>query len=158
MRTLIHNADLKRLHIGAAVAVVAGLALGAAVQPALQEGILAPQQKWAGGGLRTYATASEPGIGAYPDKVPDYVIGTNYTQPPPVAEPPTLEFDEGPQLAAYDAAEYAGTAEAVAPWRREDDQDYRGEAPHYPSMRGNAYNPSDLPDPPEPPVEEFDPA
>ena len=115
MRTLIHNDDLKRLHIGAAVAVVAGL-------------------------------------------VPDYVIGTNYTQPPPVAEPPTLEFDEGPQLAAYDAAEYAGTAEAVAPWRREDDQDYRGEAPHYPSMRGNAYNPSDLPDPPEPPVEEFDPA
>lgn len=155
MRTLIHNEDLKRVYTGAALAIVAGLAMGAAVQPPLADNILAPQQEWAGGGMRNYATATARDVGAYPGQVPDYVVGTNYTQaPPPVAEQ-VLAYQDRAEPAAYDAAEHAQTAEATAPARWEDEP--RGE-PLYPSQQGNAFNPSDLPEPPEPPLDVFEPA
>lgn len=137
MRTLIRNPDLKRLFAGAALAAFAGLAMGGAVQPRLQDRILAPQQQMAGGGARNYATASEAGIGLYPGQVPEYVIGTNYTRPPPLPDEPVL---------AHDAAEYAETAEATAPaeWVVE---------PHPEPLY-----PSDLPAAPEPPVDAASPA
>lgn len=151
MRTLIHNGDLKRLFTGASLAVVAGLAFGAAVQPALQDRILAPQQQMAGGGTRNYAAPSEAGIGLYPGQVPEYVIGTNYTRPPPMLEYEVLAYDDRAQA----AADHADTAEATAPvpWEVEPH-----EAPLYPSERGNAWNPSDLPEAPEPPVDTASPA
>lgn len=147
MRTLILNDDLKRLFSGAAVAVVAGLVMGAAVQPRLQDGILAPQQKMAGGGPRTYAMGYEHGIGAYPGPIPDYVIGTNYTRPP-VLETQVLAYDDRVDTVAVEAADYAETADATASTRWADEP--RGE-PVYPSQRGNAWNPSDLPPAPAPP-------
>ena len=151
MRTLIQNSDLKRLFTGAAGAVVAGLVIGATVQPALQDRILAPQQQMAGGGTRNYASATTADVGAYPGQVPEYVIGTNYTRPPPV-----LEYESpAPDDSAAPATDYAETAETSAPARWEVEPH---EAPLYPSVRGNAWNPSDLPEPPEPPVEEYEPA
>jgi hypothetical protein len=155
MRTLIQNSDLKRLFTGAAAAVVSGLVLGAAVQPSLGDGIKAPQQEMAGGGTRTYAMGSEAGVGGYTGQVPDYVIGTNWLRPPAM-EIQVLAYEDRAEPAAYDATEYAQTTEAVAPIRREDDEP-RTE-PLYPSEQGNAFNPSDLPEPPEPPVELFEPA
>ena len=147
MRTLIHNDDLKRLFTGASVAVVAGLLIGGAVQPPLQDGILAPQQQVAGGGARNYAIGYEHGVGAYPGPVPEYVIGTNYTRPQPL-EDQVLAYDDRADAVALDATDYAQTAEATAPVRWEDEP---RDEPLYPSARGNAWNPSDLPPPPEPP-------
>jgi hypothetical protein len=153
MRTLIENGDLKRLFTGAALATFAGLAIGASIQPPLQDRILAPQQQMAGGGTRNYAAPSEAGIGLYPGQVPEYVIGTNYTRPPPEYE--VLTADDRAEPAAHDAADHAETAEATAPtrWVVEPHQ-----APMYPSERGNAWNPSDLPEAPEPPVDTASPA
>jgi hypothetical protein len=148
MRTLIHNDDLKRLFSGAAMAVVAGLMVGAAIQPPLQDGILAPQQQVAGGGARNYAIGYEHGVGAYPGPVPDYVIGTDYTRPQPL-EDQVLAYDDRADTGTAEAADYAQTAEATTPasWIVEGARD----EPQYPSVRGNAWNPSDLPAAPEPP-------
>lgn len=154
MGKFIRSDDLKRIFTGASLAVLAGLMLGGAVQPPLSDGILAPQQTWAGGGARNYAAGAERGLSAYAAQVPDYVTGTNYTQAPPVADR-VLAYEERAEPAAYDVAEHAQTAEATAPTRWEDEP---REAPLYPSQSGNAYNPSDLPQLPEPPVELFDPA
>lgn len=154
MGKFIHTDDLKRVFVGAGLAVVAGLAIGGAVQPPLADNILAPQQDWGGGAQRTYAANVERGMAAYRDQIPDYVIGTNYTQAPPVADR-VLAYQDRAEPMAYDIAEHAQTAEATLPARWEDEP---REAPVYPSQSGNAYNPSDLPAPPEPPVEVFDPA
>ena len=156
MGKLIRNVDLQRIFAGAGLAAMAGLAMGASIQPSLTDGILAPQQEWAGGGVRNYASASVRDVGAYPGQVPDYVIGTNYTRPQaPAAEDQVLAYEERAQPAAYDVADYGETAEAHAPqiW---DEEPY--EEAYYPSVRGGAYNPSDLPEAPEPPVDVFDPA
>lgn len=155
MGNLIRNDDLKRVFVGAGLAIAAGLAMGASVQPPLADNILAPQQAWSGGGLRNYATATTQDVGAYPGQVPEYVIGTNYTRPPPVAEQQVLAYAERAEPTAYDAAEYARTAEDVTPGRWQDEP---LSEPLYPSREGNAYNPSDLPPAPEPPVDLFDPA
>lgn len=154
MGKFIRSDDLKRIFTGASLAVLAGLLLGGAAQPPLTDGLLAPQQEWAGGGARNYARGPEPGVSAYAAQVPDYVVGTNYTQAPLVADR-VLAYEERAEPVAYDVAEHAQTAEATAPTRWEDEP---REAPIYPSQVGNAYNPSDLPEPPEPPVELFDPA
>lgn len=154
MGKFIRSDDLKRIFTGASLAVLAGLLLGGAVQPPLSDGLLAPQQEWAGGGARNNASVPEPGVSAYAANVPDYVVGTNYTQAPPMADR-VMALEERAEPAAYDIAEHAQTAEATAPTRWEDEPH---EAPIYPSQSGNAYNPSDLPEPPEPPVDLFDPA
>jgi len=152
MGNLIRSDDLRRVFVGAGLAVIAGLAVGGAVRPPLTDNILAPQQEWAGGGSRPAAAARD--VGAYPGQVPDYVIGTNYTQPPPIVAPQVLAYQERAAPAAYDAADHARTAEAVAPARWEDEP--RPE-PIYPSQQGNAFNPSDLPPAPEPPVDTVSP-
>ena len=154
MGYLIRSNDLRRVYVGAGLAVVVGLAMGGAVQPQLADGILAPQQAWANGGMRTYAAATTRDVGAYPGQVPEYVIGTNYTRPLPVPEQ-VLAYEERAEPTAYDIAEHARTAEAVAPARWENEPEAE---PIYPSQDGNAFNPSDLPPPPEPPVELFEPA
>jgi hypothetical protein len=156
MRTLIQNHDLKRLFGGAAIAVVAGLTIGAAFQPALDEdGIHAPQQLMSGGGVRTYAANLHQGVGAYPGQVPDYVIGTDWVRPA-VPEQETLAYDDRAATQADDAEAYAEPASAIAPARWEDEPP---EPPLYPSERGNTYYDADLPAPPEPPTdEEFEPS
>jgi hypothetical protein len=84
------------------------------------------------------------------------VIGTNYTQPAPspMAEQ-VLAYQERAEPTAYDIAEHAQTAEAVAPARWDDEP---RDEPVYPSQHGGALNPSDLPPPPEPPVDTASPA
>lgn len=153
MRTLIHHDDLKRLYTGAALSVVLGLTLGAVVQPRLADGILAPQQTWGAGGQRSYAAGAAYSMADYGGQVPAYVMGTNYTQQPQQTALPSPSSDEQAE-AAYDVVEYAQTAEATVPSRWEDEP---REAPIYPSTEGGAWNPSDLPEPPEPPVDEFEP-
>jgi hypothetical protein len=154
MPILIQNDDLKRLFTGAAGAVVAGLLLGVTVQPRLTDNLLAPQQEMGVSATRTYAAPSERGVGAYTGQVPDYVVGTRWTQPQPVTEQ-VLAYEERVEPASYiapDAAgaasadDYAATAEAthvITRW-----QDGAVEPPHYPSERGSTYYESDLPDPP----------
>lgn len=153
MRILIHPDDLKRLYTGAALSVVLGLTLGAVVQPSLADGILAPQQDWGSGGQRSHAVGAAYSLADYGGQVPDYVIGTNYTQQPQLTALPSPSGDDQAE-AAYDVIEYARTAEAVVPSRWEDEP---YDAPVYPSTDGGAWNPSDLPEPPEPPVDEFEP-
>jgi hypothetical protein len=152
MRNLIHSDDLKHLFTGAALAVAAGLAMGMSVQPPLQDRIMAPQQEIAGGGPRTYQAGDERGVAAYSGAVPEYVIGTNYTRPIPT-ETQVLAYQD--RALPVEVADYAQTAEAVAPARWDDEP---ADEPLYPSMRGNAFNPSDLPPAPEPPQETASPA
>ena len=152
MRTLIRNHDLKRLFAGAAIAAIAGLTTGAAIQPALDaDGVHAPQQLMGDGGVRTYVAGAEPGVGGYQGQVPDYVIGTDWMRPQPLAQE-VLTYDDraGPQQ-ADDATTHGATANAIVPrhW-----QDEPRPAPLYPSEGGATSYGADLPAPPEPPSDE----
>jgi len=151
MRTLIQNHDLKRLLAGAAIAAVAGLMTGAAIQPALDAGgVHAPQQLMSGGGPRAYAAGAEPGVGAYRDQVPDYVTGADQVRPQPI-EPEILADDDRADPQADAAEAHAATASAIAPRRWQDEP---RQAPLYPSEHGNTHYGADLPAPPEPPSDE----
>ena len=168
MRTLVRNHDLKRLFAGAAAAVVAGLTIGAAFQPTLdEEGVYGPQQKMAGGGLRNYAASHEPSVAAYQGQVPDYVVGTDWLRAA-APEQQVLAYDDRAETPADDATAYGEPAEAAAPARWQDEprwqdearwEDEPREAPLYPSEQGNTYSGADVPQPPEPPSDErFEPA
>lgn len=165
MPVLIQNRDLRTLYRGAAIAVAAGLLMGAAMQPNLDEGRLeGPQILLAGGGLRAEPAAYDPGAAAYGPRLPEYVIGTDYTRP--AVEDAMPQYDEHAETAEEAAAEdayaapvlvYRGVdrvqAVAASQW------DEPRPAPLYPSEQGNTYYSSDLPGPPEPPAEgETDPA
>lgn len=161
MPVLIRNCDLRTLYKGAAVSVAAGLLMGAAMQPNLDEGrVEGPQILLAGGGLRATPAAYDPGAAAYGPNLPEYVVGTDYTRP--AVEEVALAYDDRAQPVEEDA-----DAAPVVVYRGVDrveevavtDWDAPRPAPLYPSQQGNTYYGSDLPDPPEPPAEDApDPA
>lgn len=161
MTRLIQNDDLKRLFAGSAIAVAAGLMVGFSVKPSLADGIVAPQQDWGVSAPRSYAMKAEAGVGAYSGKIPDYVVGTRWTQPQaaPTGETQVLAYEERAERASYGAPsadDYAATAEdthVTTHW-----QDQAREPPHYPSAQGNTYYESDLPQPPSDEPRDYEPA
>lgn len=152
MRTLIQNRDLKRLFGGAALATAAGLVMGLSLYPNLDEDeVGGPQILMNGGGPRSDAPATYASVADYGARVPDYVIGTDSLKPPQYrvlaysdrAEPEYAHLDEASGVMAYEAPEVS-----PANWR-----DEPAEPSAYPSQRGNVALESDLPAPPEPPME-----
>ena len=150
MSNLIENHDLKRLFGGVAVAAASGLLLGAAMQPNLDVGeVEGPQMLLAGGGPRAAYTTADAGVGVYKDRIPDYVFGTDWTQPPAEAFP-----EQAAPAADASVTDAAATEEPPAEpvrhvaWR---------EAPYeptvYPSMTGDTAYQAELPPPPPPPDE-----
>lgn len=131
MRKLIDDTDLRKLFAGAAGVAVAGLLCGAAMQPnLLSPGELEGQQLQAGvSGVRVPYDGTVA-YSSYPNGVPDYVIGTDWLQPP--------QYDLYQELPepAYD--DYASTFDepahepvVVATW-----EEPPREPPRYPSMEG----------------------
>ena len=106
MRTLITNDDLKRLMSGLSLACAAGLLLGAAFQPNLDEHDAAgPQMLMGQGGARKVFVAYDPGVGRYAGQIPEHVIGTDWTRPRPIPVAyDTASEDTGPAVVYEDQA------------------------------------------------------
>jgi hypothetical protein len=152
MRTLILNRDLKTLFGGVSIAAVAGLLMGGAMYPDLdQDKVEGPQIQMPGGGPRGEAALSQASISAYGDRVPDYVVGTDSLKPAQYqvlayndrAEPEYADTGDAVDVMAYEAPE-------VQPARYQEEP--REPSP-YPSQRGNVAYEIDLPAPPAPPAE-----
>lgn len=122
MPSPILNRDLQPLFAGAAAVATAGLLLGVAMRPDLdaapREG--AQVQIPAGGPREAYA-ADDPGLAAYHGRVPDYVIGADWTRPPPAeypAEPmpePSEAADAPEDDRSADPPSQAPTPDVVPP-------------------------------------------
>ncbi|WP_082765798.1 MULTISPECIES: hypothetical protein [unclassified Phenylobacterium] len=144
MRNLIRNRDLKTLLSGVSIAAAAGLVMGAALYPDLDEDeIRGPQILLSGGGPRGEAPVSDAGIGVYAGRVPDYVIGTDALKPPQHqvlayedrAEPELADTGETGDVMAYEAPP------EIQPARWHDEP---REPSRYPSEHGNAVHEADL--------------
>lgn len=127
--------DLRHVFFGMAFATVVGLALGGAFKPMLREftNIEGPQILAGVSGVR-----SPPGLRqnaswtSYAGKIPDYVIGTDWTQPDYPVEMVAREEPE-PQPAKV-VHEDTPIRLAVAPVKYEEDP---APPPSYPSMGGD---------------------
>lgn len=111
MRTLIRNQDLKTLFAGAAFAVGMGLIVGAAMQPNLNvgDGPAGPQMMSGESARRGTADETSSTVyAAYPQTLPDYVIGSDWLKQP-TQEAPVFEVAEAPP---YEPAPYAEAASA----------------------------------------------
>lgn len=131
MRKLIDETDLRKLFAGAAGVAVAGLLFGAAMQPDLRApGDGEGQQIQAGvSGVRTPYDGTVA-YSAYPNGLPDYVIGTDWLQPPPAdayAGFPEPTYDD--YASAFDEPAYEPVV--VATW-----EEPPRPPPHYPSLEG----------------------
>jgi hypothetical protein len=108
MARLVRNDDLKTLFTGVAGMAAAGLMMGLAMQPDLDEHEVAgPQILAPGGGPRAELAAADPGIAVYKGEVPDYVYGTDW------ATPPEADYAEAPQADAPQADAYVTDAAVV---------------------------------------------
>ena len=145
MRTLLQSRNARLLLSGIAVATASGLLMGAVLRPDLNgDGLVAPQTLIAGGGLRDDAGA-DPGLARYAGRIPESVIGTDWTRPPPlIAEAHRSEpveavvyssRDQLPELQPTRAASHDAPPAPVA----------------FPSNDGGVFHETDLPDVPLPP-------
>ena len=154
MRTLIRNEDLKSLLQGAAVVAIVGLLMGAVAHPNLRgEGAAGPQIRMAGGGPRGVQTISDPGVGVYGGRLPEYVIGTDASRPRPepswgtAASQPEPQQDRGPAVVFTSDDDYSGQMQMTRPaWRDEPRPE-----PAFPSARGGVPYEANLPIPPPAP-------
>lgn len=108
MKTLILNHDLKTIFIGSAFAVGLGLVVGAAMEPNLrgEGGPAGPQILVGQSGARTTPAENPYAVyAAYPETLPDYVIGSDWVKPP---VPDGGIYPEaamtGDEIAAYEVA------------------------------------------------------
>jgi hypothetical protein len=123
MRTLLLNQDLKTLFIGAAFVVALGLVGGAAMQPNLDagDGPQGPQILAGQSGARAQDTDNPYAVfAAYPQTLPDYVIGSDWLKPLPEGEAiwdaAAATGDETPVYAVAEAPEAPVAPEApIAP-------------------------------------------
>lgn len=150
MRKLFTDEDLKRIAGGVAVASVAGLLMGAALRPELDEHDAAgPQMQMGESGPRRVLAAYDQGVAAYSGHIPEYVVGTDWTRPRATTEP---EPEPLPAEDTGDVMAYEAQDEAVEVSRTSYVEEYRP-APRYPSMAGNADYEANLPGPPAPPAD-----
>jgi hypothetical protein len=147
MRQLILNRDLNRLFGGAACVAAAGLMLGLVARPQLRPDLGAPRQEVPFAGARTPpGTDQSASWTAYGGAIPDYVIGTDWRQPPP-AYP-----DD--QVLAVDTADEPPLEADVGEARQVAWQEPPRDPPSYPSTSGGTPYEADLPSPPEPPSDD----
>lgn len=135
MGKLIDDIDLKKLFAGAAGVAVAGLLAGAAMQPnLLAPGELAGQQIQAGvSGVRTPYDGTVA-HSSYSNGIPDYVIGTDWLQPPQYAYEALPEPAYADEYSQFDEPAYEPPAYepvAVAAW-----EEPPREPTRYPSTDG----------------------
>lgn len=156
MRNLILNRDLKTLFGGVAIATVAGLTMGMALYPDLDEDkVGGPQIQMTGGGPRSEVAMSSAGVGAYGGRVPDYVVGTDSLKP---AQYQVLAYSDRAEPQYDDTSDSAVDTSDVMAYEapqaeRVRYQDEPRQPSSYPSQRGNSTYESDLPAPPAAPVE-----
>lgn len=155
MRNLIHCEDLKTLLQGAAVVAVAGLLMGAVAHPNLrgEDEAAGPQMLMNGGGERGAQVISDPGVGVYGGRIPEYVVGTDWTRPraEPAGTDATLSMDEpmvdtGPAVVFADSDDPAQLRMTRTTW-----QDAPRDPTTYPSARGGVSYEANLPAPPPAP-------
>ncbi len=155
MRTWISNSDLKTFIQGVAGVAACGLMLGTVMHPTLNVGDKpgGPQMLLSGGGPRGAAEASDPGVGVYAGRTPEYVIGTDWARPPAYAETaPAADQGEQGDAVVFTSDEELRAAEVTrTTWR-----DEPREPPVYPSARGGAYYEANLPPAPPPPSDDGD--
>jgi hypothetical protein len=104
--------------VGAGVALLAGLLTGAAMQPvlAVDDGPAGPQIIAALHGARTADpfTDATPAFAGYSDRIPDYVLGTDWARLTSVPAEPPPAHEDSVEL-AYDAAATAQPVADIAP-------------------------------------------
>jgi hypothetical protein len=84
MQIDFEDRETRMLAAGAAAAVVAGVLMGAVMKPDFgQERVLGPQFFAADGGVHQASYRPDPGVSVYGGRIPDYVIGTDWTRPRP---------------------------------------------------------------------------
>lgn len=161
MLSFFRNRSVMPFAIGAALAATVGVLLGASMQPNLEAGApTGPRTMIAGGGARVVPVLSDPGVAAYKGRVPDYVVGSDWTQPPALEPEPELVDDYEPVAYEPVVAARAERPFAIAP-RAElvrmpvSDID-RPNVVVFPSTVGGVVHESDLPAAPAPP-EDIDP-
>ena len=145
MWSSLQTRTARTLLSGVAVATASGLMLGAALQPDLRgDGVLAPQTLIAGGGPRDDAVA-DPGLARYAGRIPESVIGTDWTRPPPlIAEAHRSEPVDAVVYSSRDQLpEFQPTRAA---WRDEPPKPVT-----FPSSDGGVFHETDLPEAPLPP-------
>ena len=150
MHQILSNHDLKTLLQGVAGVAACGLLLGAAMHPKLDVGEkpAGPQMLMGQGAQRGGGSPDGPGLAAYAGATPDYVIGSDWTRPPPAEwaeEAPIGDASDDNVVAADDdppATPYR------AAWR-----DEPREPAAYPSANGGLAYEANLPAPPPPPDE-----
>lgn len=150
MESPFRNPDARFVVHGVAAAAVAGLLMGAAMRPNLQDQeIGGPQQLVGGGGPREAQAAMDPGLARYDGRIPEYVVGTDYLkaqQPPMMAELDEAPSPPEPEVAVYTSPDELPVRVTPAAW-----QDEPRAPTRYPSEAGNTPYESDLPAPPEAP-------
>ena len=156
MRTLILNRDLKTLLQGVAVLAAVGLLMGAVAHPNLRgaDDTEGPQMLMAGGGERGVQMVSDPGAAAYGGRVPEYVLGTDWTRPRGdqtawAESVPNPQESTGPAVVFAADDDPAQVQVSHATWR-----DEAREPPLYPSARGGVPYDANLPAPPSPPEDD----
>ena len=109
MKTLLRNQDLKTLFVGSVFAVALGLVGGAAMEPNLrfEAGPKGPQIIAGDSGPRA-SREEDPNAAyaSYADKMPDYVIGSDWVKPVPQGESLYPEVAEiGEQTSVYEVVD-----------------------------------------------------
>lgn len=162
MRNLILNSDLRKLALGAAPVALAGLIAGGFMHPTLKvgDGLGGPQMLAGVAGARGEPSASGSASWTnYQGRVPEYVVGADWVRPPQTERAYREDSRDFVQDVEPAEEEHAYAAEERAATAVEQRYEEPAREPvSYPSTSGGAFNPSDLPAAPEPPVEPFGPA
>ncbi len=138
---------------GAVVALAAGVVFGGALRPQMIELAGGPQILVTAAGERSTGPGDGiPTIAGHGGRVPDHVLGTDFARAlapeAPPAEDPAAQPEAGPAFVA------AADPPAEPPGRYGRPTYDEPEPPHYPSASGGAYLEQDLPEPPDPPIDE----
>ena len=146
---------LRMLYQGLAVACVAGLLAGAAMKPQLREvaGPDGPQMLSGVSGDRTYRDGySDGGLAAWTGPPPDYVIGTDWLQPPVTPDVVAYASPDGLDLAETYADPPPAAYAATPPYELADLE--TRPPPRMPSLHGDVLAGVDRPPPADPPIDE----
>ena len=154
MWTTLKTNDWVRIGGGAALALVAGVMLGGAMQPNLTEDFIGPHTLVPGGGERATNIGAQASVADYAGPVPEYVVGTDWTRPREVtlaSEPEAPPVEDAPEVTIYTSETSGVAAREPARIVRSTWRDDVREPAVYPSARGGVIYETDLPAPPPTP-------
>jgi hypothetical protein len=140
MQINFHDRETRMLATGAAAAVVAGVLMGAAMKPDFgDDRVLGPQFFAADGGVHDASYRPDPGASVYGGRIPDYVIGTDWTRPRQAASAtPSPEPREDPVIFTADDEPSPPMTMTYRTWREPP-----REPSAYPSVTGDLRYPSE---------------